>query len=474
MPKRRTGLILAAATIVALFVGASSTGSFLPPRVPVPPVAERVFEDVTLVEPGTGRREGVRLEIAGGRIHSIRATPEASGHGEFAGYFVLPGLIDLHVHHPPRFALGGREIFGLLFLAHGVTSVRDTGSLWGSAIRLAEASRRGEFAGPRVFSCGPFLSGVVPATLGMRLIENAEEARIAVAELQAKGADCIKLHNGLSQESVSALIAEAKERNLPVVAHVGATISLQAMAGAEVQHLMQVSPSWSRLSHAAIDRYVATSADAQIAHTPTLVVFDTVARRAKGDWEPESARWLPRYMREVLWNERLNPAVTVLDRSVGSAPGDRIALMKVVTRRLYEAGLPLQLGTDTPNPGVVPGASLHRELALLVEAGLPLEAAWLAGTRAAGTRLGVPKLGSLEVGAPADLLFFREDPTRDLEALRSLDTVIVGGRLYRSSDLSAAMEQYREYFAGRFYDSLSQLLARSLLWFMTPPARQAP
>jgi imidazolonepropionase-like amidohydrolase len=444
------------------------------PEVPIPEMGDRSFESVTLVEPGVGRREGVRLELVDGRIHAAKATQQPSGSGEFAGAFVLPGLIDLHVHHPPGFALGGREVFGLLFLAHGVTSVRDTGSLWGDAIELAEASRQGEFAGPRVFACGPLLSGVVPAAPGMRFVQGAEDARVAVAELRARGADCVKLHNGLSREIVVATIAEADERGLPVVAHVAPGQPLADMRGAEVQHLMQVSPHWSRVRRDAVDRYVSESVAARIPHTPTLVVFERVSLRAQNEPPHEAARWLPRYMREVLWSASQNPAVTILDQSVGSSPGDRIARMKEVTRQLYAAGVPLQLGTDTPNPGVVPGASLRRELALLVEAGVPLEAAWQAGTRAAGLRLGVPKLGSLEVGAPADLLFFREDPTRSLAALESLTAVMVGGRLYRSAALEAALEQHRQYFASPVYDGLSSLLARSLLRFLGPAPLPRP
>jgi predicted amidohydrolase len=104
-------------------------------------------------------------------------------------------------------------------------------------------------------------------------------------------------------------------------------------------------------------------------------------------------------------------------------------------------------GTDPFNPFVVPGASLHEELALFVAAGFTAEEAWAAATWQAGEALGHPEIGRLEAGAPADLLLFREDPTRTLAALATLEAVIAGGRLYPRAVLDAAVEASRAYFA---------------------------
>ena len=98
-------------------------------------------------------------------------------------------------------------------------------------------------------------------------------------------------------------------------------------------------------------------------------------------------------------------------------------------RALHAAGVPVLAGTDTMNPFVVPGASLHEELRLLAGAGLGAEGALAAATRGAAAALGRPDLGRLAPGAAADAAIFREDPTRDLAALDSLEAVVAGGRL---------------------------------------------
>ncbi len=465
--------VLGVAGVAICIASAVSTGVLWPPEVSVPPVRDHVFRNVTLVEPGLPRVPGATLVLSEGRIAAAGSDDPAgvTGDEDFEGFFALPGLVDLHVHHPPRIAIGGRELFGLLFLAHGVTTVRDTGSLWGSALELADAAERGDHPSPRVFSCGPFLSGTTPEIRGMRLVEDAEDARVAVSDLSEEGVSCIKIHNGLSRESVLALIEEANRVGLPIVAHVPAAVSLQDLAGAEVQHTMKLTPSWSRVRHDAVEKYVRLSIAAGLTHTPTLVVFEQVALRAEGDDAPggEAARWLPRYIREVLWNPDLNPTVTALDQASGRDPRERTRVMQELVAALHEAGVRLHVGTDTPNPGVVPGESVHQELSLLRASGLSLEEAWIAATRAAGEALRVAKLGTLEPGAPADVLIFREDPTLDLAALSTLEAVIVGGRLYRKSELDAALERHRAHFAGSLYDGLSEFLSRVLLRIMAPP-----
>jgi imidazolonepropionase-like amidohydrolase len=142
--------------------------------------------------------------------------------------------------------------------------------------------------------------------------------------------------------------------------------------------------------------------------------------------------------------------------------GAALPKMKTLVRRLYKAGVRIHTGSDTPNPFVVPGVSLHEELRLLVEAGLTPEEVWVAATRWAGETLGMAKLGTVQEGALADFLLFREDPTRDLAALSTLEAVVAQGRLYPKAVLEAALARHREYFNGWLYDRLSMVFARWL------------
>ena len=106
----------------------------------------------------------------------------------------------------------------------------------------------------------------------------------------------------------------------------------------------------------------------------------------------------------------------------------------------------------------MPGASLQEELHHLVDAGLSPEEAWLTATRWPGEFLGEPGLGRIARDAPADLLLFREDPTRDLGALDTLETVVADGRLYPRETLDAALATARNHYRGWLYERVSMAI----------------
>jgi imidazolonepropionase-like amidohydrolase len=139
--------------------------------------------------------------------------------------------------------------------------------------------------------------------------------------------------------------------------------------------------------------------------------------------------------------------------------------MQQVVLALHRAGVPVRVGSDAGNLLVVPGAGLHGELRMLVEAGLPPDVVWEMATRGAGQALGREGLGVLREGAPADLLVFHQDPTRDLAALASLEAVVADGRLHSREALDAALARWRTHFEGRLHRALSGLAARAVLWW---------
>jgi imidazolonepropionase-like amidohydrolase len=416
-----------------------------PPPLPAP---EPGFElrGVTVLNPGEPALPGRTVRAEGERLASLDPADPAET-GEFSGYYVLPGLVDLHVHHPPPFALGERELFALLFLSHGVTSVRDTGALGGSLLHLRERIETGATAGPRIFACGPPLDGEPPTWTGARVVENGAEARAAVVEQAAAGFDCVKLYNGLDLESFRAAEEEASRLGLPVVAHVPDSVAFRDIRSAEVQHVMGlVDSDWDRVPEPLLAHYVRHSVREELSHLPSLVAIARWAELDAGDLsEDPSAQLLPRHYRELLWQPGRNPLVRDLAPSEGSEAAERLHTMKELVGRLHAKGVPVLAGTDTLNPFVVPGASLHEELGHLASAGLTLEEALAAATRLAGRALGRPDIGVLRVGSAADLLVLREDPTRDLAALESLEAVAVAGRLYRTSELEAAVAARLEH-----------------------------
>lgn len=442
-----------------------------PPELAVPPRGV-VLRDVTVVNPGRASEPGRTVVVRGDAIEAIEATRRGEEPGPYAGSFVLPGLVDMHVHHPPATAAGDLALFGLLFLSHGVTAVRDTGSFDGAILSARDAVRRGEWAGPRIFACGPILDGDPPYWPGSRVVRDAAEARRVVAELARKGVDCIKVYERLSAEALAAIVAEAHGRGLPVVGHVPRSVRLARSGIDDVQHLTGVAPRGEKIDESLIRALVTASVVRGIEHTPTLVVLDRLSRLLDGSPPPPGtgAELLPRYYREVIWNPRYDRRLGRRADADWAAMRETIRNAKRIVLRLHRAGVRIHVGTDTMNPYVVPGFSLHEEMRELVDAGLTPEEVWRAATAEAGDSLGVPGLGVVRSGAPADLLVFSEDPTRDLGALDSLEAVVADGRLYPREELDAALERWREHEADPVFDALTMALARWIAPRAAPPS----
>src|SRR5690606_15533928 len=142
------------------------------------------IRDVTLVNPGESRREHVDLGISGGIIRWVRPAGDvrAPGDLECPGCFALPGLMDMHAHMPPRAAIGNDRLFALLFLAPGVTTIRELGSADGATYAIRDALAAGAYPGPRMISCGLVLDGDPPTRPNNFVVRTPAEGRAAVAD----------------------------------------------------------------------------------------------------------------------------------------------------------------------------------------------------------------------------------------------------------------------------------------------------
>lgn len=430
-----------------------------------PPARDVVLDGVTLLEPGEPARPNRRIQVRDGRIERIDAASADAAQGPYSGAFVLPGLIDLHVHHPPPWVPGERELFALLFLAHGVTSVRDTGSLFGSVTAQRRRIAAGELAGPRIFACGPWLDGDPPSWPGARALADPQEAEAAVAELAEAGVDCIKVYNGVSIPVYRAIHGAAERSGLRFVAHVPRSLPLDQMGRGEVQHLMGLTENWWEVRPERIAWYVAASRAQGMSHTPTLVAFARamdLADYARRREDPQAAL-LPRYHREILWDPARNPLARTLSPADRGDLQRRLPVMQELVAELRGAGVPVLAGSDTGNPFVVPGASLLEELQRLSESGFSIDEVLAIATRGNAEVLPLPDLGRLREGAPADLLVLRDDPRRDLGALASLEAVVADGRLYPKPRLDEALRRLLVHLERPLPRAVSSTLARLAL-----------
>lgn len=436
-----------------------------------PPRHDLALEPVTVINPGEERIEEARVVVRDGRIHSVeKASPNTNG----ARRFVLPGLVDLHTHAFP----GTMDWFGRLELMHGVTSVRNTGadvSIFGYKAAVA----RGERVAPRIFAGGMPLDGrpaAFPPPFSGTVLETPESGRRVVQSLAARGADHVKTFINLTPPVLSAVCSEAAELGIPVIGHVPRFSEIGTAGVADVQHLAGVPAvpttafavdgsfpawleAWSDVPGDRLARVTEACLEKGIAHTATLVLWKGLARCADPTLErPDTVGLMPDAFTQVVWNTGRPPGPYVkacdermLDGVLAAWPH-----MLECVAAFREAGVTVLPGTDVVNPWIVPGRGLHEELELLVSCGYTPEETLRLATREAGARLGVEGLGTIAAGAPADLLVLRDDPTRDLRALATLERVVADGRDYAVE----ALRDEQAAFCERFSGVLPRLLAR--------------
>lgn len=262
--------------------------SLSPPRPLFPPGRSFVLTGPTIVNPGLDRKSGQTIIVKEGRISKITDVPPADAGivaARYAGYFALPGLIDMHVHTPPPPANSDRQFFYLEYLANGVTTIRDTGND-GFLLRYRMNTAEGKIAGPRIFTCGPYLDGKPPVWETSRPIRNQADADFFVDRLAAHGADFVKVYDRLTPKALAAIESAAKRHNLPVVGHVPEMVAFENAHIDDVQHLTGVpvvplrkyqdvtslyaarANGWRDLDAKRIRFIVQTSAAQHIAHTP--------------------------------------------------------------------------------------------------------------------------------------------------------------------------------------------------------------
>jgi hypothetical protein len=345
--------------------------------------------------------------------------------------------MDMHAHLPPRAAIGNERLFALLFLANGVTTIREMGSADGAAYAIRDEIEAGEYPGPRVVSCGRVLDGDPPTRPNNIVLRTPEEGRAAVREAASHGARCIKLYNMLARDVVLAIADEAAKAGLPIVAHVPHSVSLtEAGYIADVAHFTGVpipsdpvalgrddyiNADFANVPDARIEEVVAAALRLGTIHTPAVI--NEESRRTLTDetrWPPDpEIAVLPDFWRTVWHGIWVAPNRGEKERSYEGFLDRERALL----RALFRAGAPVYAGTDTLMPFVAPGSALLEEVRDFAELGLTPEQALATATTAPGRFWKDRTYGRIEPGLPADLVLYRADPTQSLDALRAIDTV---------------------------------------------------
>jgi imidazolonepropionase-like amidohydrolase len=366
------------------------------------------------------------------------------------GKFLVPGFWDMHVHTA---ITGGRDLLSL-YVANGVTGVRDMAGDWDTLRTWRSEIAHGQLVGPRIIASGPYLEGGdVP--IPHLLARNATEARVGVDSLVALGVDFIKVHSQLNAESYFAIARRARERGIVFAGHVPRVVGSAAASDSgqkSIEHLLAIPAECTAAdSIALVPRFTVQSAlgrcsterlaplYAKFVRNGTYVTPTFTAQVEVAYWPTRSvpgdslAHYLPKVVRDYV--ARIFPmpdSIPPNADSVGRAMLEKRLRQVAAMRR---AGVHILTGTDAPLRNSPPGFGLHEELALLARGGMTpfeiLEAATLEPARYFGM---ADSAGTIATGKLADLVLLDGNPLRDIRNTRRISAVVANGRVFAAEE----------------------------------------
>jgi hypothetical protein len=393
--------------------------------------APAIPDSVILIEDGVIKAAGPRSKV---RI------PKDASILDAAGKFAIPGLWDMHAHYE-------QVEWGPIYLAAGVTSVRDVGNEFDFIRALHEQldRRQDPAIGPHIEFAG-IIDGVGPASIGAVTADTPDEATNLVQKYKDAGARQIKIYSSVKPEVVKAICVAAHARGMTVTGHI--PNGMTAVEGVndgmdQINHIQYEVPYFAHPVLGADGKPDRTKpplldldgpkANELIAalkahHTildPTMVVFETFMNTVPLDQLEPGLDHVPPQLHEALDDPPL-PA-----EKVALVAANWQALMATL-RTLHAAGIPMVAGTDQS----IPGYSLHREMELYVEAGFtPLEALQ-AATIEPARALGIEsESGSLAPGKRGDVLLLDADPLADIHNTRKVWRTVAAGAVYSPAPL---------------------------------------
>jgi len=344
------------------------------------------------------------------------------------GCTLLPGLIDAHVHYSLP--------MGPAFLAAGVTTIRDVGNDLEWILQQRARHATDPTLGPGIVCCGFLLDAAPPIWKRMgKPHADAEALRASVRHEVGRGVDAIKLYAGLNLELLSAGIDEARRHGKFTVAHLGNVHAEDAARAGlnDIQHLTGCEPAWRASTQAEQDALIDVLLEHRVVMTPTLVVWDRFGRILDHAFDFDiRRRWLHPCHRD-LWDHfrwRYDPPERRLHYQAA------MPHLKRCLARMQGRGVTIALGTDTPFPHLVPGFSLHDEMAMYVDAGIkPVDALRSATSINARVLQIESRVGKIAPGLEADLVAVEGNPLQRIQDISNVQCVLRAGRVFRLQEL---------------------------------------
>jgi len=443
-----------------------------------------IFEHATVIDAtGAPPKKNFSVVVRDGRIASVSrraAKVRAAVVIDARGKYLIPALWDMHVH------ITAPDIVFPLLVANGITGVREMYS--GIALATVRQWKLLPDA-PRLYAAGfidgPLMGGSLPDAFA---VSNAEQARVAVRTLQARGADFLKVYNSVPRDAFLALAEEARAAGIPFAGHVPEEVSPVEASTAGMrseEHLNNILLGASTRETELRAERVATMYDRQITgeqrlrllawpmldglvdtydekkaaamfrefvkngtwQTPTLSILSGFVHEMDDEFVNDSRwRFLPK-----AWTVNWDPRVIFYLRDLSQGDYEvlhqrmRLLLTRYLTLvgDMQRAGVELLAGTDiNPTNPVLPGWGLHQELALLVESGLTPMQALQTATRNPARYFGIlNETGTIEAGKSADIVLLDADPLADIRNTQKIGAVVSRGHYYSRRDLDAMLER---------------------------------
>jgi imidazolonepropionase-like amidohydrolase len=357
------------------------------------------------------------------------------------GKTILPGLWDMHAHFE-------QVEWGPIYLAAGVTTVRDCGNEFEFITAVRDAIAQGHGLGPRILAAG-IVDGTSTYTLGVEHVDTPEQALMWTDRYHAAGFQQMKIYSSVKLEELKIVADEAHRLGMTVTGHVPEGLNAYQTIEAgqdQINHITYIADimhtpfpaGMSRIDKAKAEANIdLDSADAQKAlaflkqhHTvvdPTMALFEfftATTAKPPASFEPGVNKVAPELA------EQLTDVGPPTERS---GIGEKVFAKELaIVGALHRAGIPVVAGTDQ----TVPGFSLHREMELYVQAGFTPMEAIQAATIVSARAMGLDKeSGTVESGKRGDLILVNGNPLEDIHQLRSVEYVITNGTMFHTAEL---------------------------------------
>lgn len=462
---------------IAVFLGAALVAA-AQSRTPT------AITNVTVIDVETGREiPSQTVLISADRIDFVgpaktARVPRGATVVDGTAKFLIPGLWDMHAHLFSNSGKAGADTHAWhfpLYVATGVTGIRD---MWTNLDEIpmvkgwTEEAAAGKLLAPRVMFTGPMINGADGGLRNVIVVATADEARRVVDTVKDGGGAAVKIHSRVPHDAYVALLARAHERQIPVVGHLPASVTVrEAIAAgqhsidhinniadgcasesveAEVMELRERRPPPPQIQQMILDAYdqqrcedmMRRLREAAVWLVPTLVEARSRLLAEPSRTTRDELKYVPKAERDDWGVTRGNNR----GRDAAAAQVQALTRPRVFQQSqklvgmLQRFGVPLMTGTDVSNPWLVPGFSVHDELALFVESGLTPAEALRAATLAPARFLGrTDTLGTVAAGKLADLVLLDANPLVDIHNTLKIRAVVAGGRYVDRAALDALL-----------------------------------